>query len=92
MLKVINAEHYEKELVKARENGSIENLEERLEYLNQYSVGGHADPERTIVELGWDFAGFSLLWKIRQEDGEYKPWINGGLIYHDSDNSWSVHT
>ena len=91
MLKIINKEHYEQVTQKATQNKSIRALEEKLTYLNEYACT-FLDPEETIVELGWDFAGFSILWKRRGVDGVYREWMHGGLIYHAADNSWSVHT
>lgn len=90
MLKITNKEHYDKTWAEAESNGSLDDLIEQLEYLHVY--GGIKDPEKYRVSLGYDWAGFGVVWEMRNGDDEYKFFMNGGLIYHESDGRWSVHT
>lgn len=67
---------------------STEDLIKRLTYLNQwgedhrYTVlvrGAIIDPKRREMGLGFlNKAG--------------KAFMNGGLVYHESSNTWGVHT
>ncbi len=66
----------------ARANGLGEQLKKQLRYLNNYAE--HGDVGRTQCRLWDDFAphSFYFVMKRRQEDGSYKRWFNGGLIFH----------
>lgn len=57
-------------------------LEEQLEYLGTFAE--HGDEGKTRCDLFTDFAPYSFyfLMQKRQEDGTYKTWFNGGLIFH----------
>jgi hypothetical protein len=58
-------------------------LERELEYLGSYAC--HDEPEQTRCELFPDFAPLSfffVMYNKSKKDGEYKPYFNGGLIFH----------
>lgn len=90
-------EYVAKVLTWAAMNGHLGALVKTLAYLH-----GYADEDgsgRTIVTIGQDFAehSFTVTWYRRKPGapgGEYRyePWMNGGVIWHASDASWSVHT
>jgi len=44
--------------------------------------------------LTWDFAPYSFCFCVQTQDesGAWKFAMNGGLIFHAADQSWSVHT
>lgn len=63
------------------------NLACKLEYLNTYACRGDGqeiDRKRTRCRLFEDFAPLSFVFvmEIRQDDGKYERWFNGGLIFH----------
>ncbi len=66
----------------ARSLGMSDQLKQRLRYLDTYAE--HDDRGRTQCRLFEDFAphSFYFVMKRRQEDGSYKRWFNGGLIFH----------
>ena len=104
MLVIDNKEHFEKMVSESKENGSwsdekkeINSLKANLAYLDNYGCNvEYDDPEfdrsKIKVHLGYDWTGFSIYWTRRDKEGEYQMWMNGGLIYHETSNSWSVHT
>lgn len=92
MLEVQNQKHFDD--VKAFADRMIKSiqLQEKLDYLDTY-----ADPENkglTKCILGYDFAPYSFAFSMlkRDDEGAYKFWFNGGLIFDSSLNNWSVHT
>lgn len=74
-------------------------LAAQLVYLAEYgtSLGeGKTDPTRCRVKL-WphrynDAPGFDIVWEFKNKHGGYDYFMNGGLVFFESDNSWSVHT
>ncbi len=89
-LVIINMDHHKKMVQEAKENGTWEPLDEKLRYLHCY--GGMDDPGLFQVELGYDHAGYSVVWLRRDKNGEYQFMMNGGLIFHTSSMEWNVHT
>ena len=73
----------------AREHGALEQLEAKLAYLGSYG-------KNTECYLFQDFAPNSFEFVVMRPDNEqpgtWARWFNGGLIYWDKSNSWSVHT
>jgi hypothetical protein len=91
MLKITNKEHHKKMMEEALKNGSYDELSKQLKYLHLY--GGLEDPNKFVVELGYDPSGYGIIWRIWSEaKKEHEFFMNGGLIYFERDNSWSVHT
>jgi hypothetical protein len=68
---------------RADQIGLRESLEKNLTFLATYgcTVG---DVDRTICDLYKDSAplSFYFVMKLRQEDGSYRRWFNGGCIFH----------
>ena len=93
MLKIINKEHYNKVTAEARARGIYSKLKIQLEYLRNYGCSDEK-PDNAVVELGYDFASmsFSVVFLFKQKDGGYKFFMNGGLVFHEHDQDWSVHT
>lgn len=93
MLKIINQEHYDKVVTLAKEKGLMAKLKTQLDYLAGYGCSDE-DPEKCITEIGYDFAemSFSVAFMFKQKDGSYKFFMNGGLIFHEYCQDWSVHT
>jgi hypothetical protein len=62
--------------------GLTSQLQEKLDYLDSYAE--HGDRGNTVCHLFPDFAPHSFQFRIeiRGEDGEYKPWLFGGCLYH----------
>ena len=90
MLDIQNQEHFDKVKAFAEATGCMEQLQDRLNYLDAY--GNHERQGMTKCVISYDFAphSFSLLMMRRDENGEYQRWWNGGLIFHT--DHWSVHT
>lgn len=84
MLHIENQEHYDKVVDFAKSTGRMENLQKQLDYLNTYA--DHENEGLTRCILSYDFApySFSFLMTRKNKDGEYRPWFNGGLIFHGS--------
>jgi len=76
----------------AQENHSIESLEKQLTYLHCYG-GLEGDPTHIKVDL-YPSKGlyFDVAWFKKSTAGIYEPWMNGGLVHHEHDNTWSIHT
>jgi len=83
MLNVIDKEHYDTVRGWAEENGLLEKLQESLDYLDGYAESN--DKGRTRCDLYRDFApnSFSFTMYLKDNEGEYKRWFNGGLIFHE---------
>jgi len=81
MLEIQNQEHFNKVVAFARESGRLEQLIDRLAYLDTYA---NHEEDRTKCMLGYDWApySFSFTMMVRNESGEYEPWFHGGLIFH----------
>lgn len=99
MLVIENKEHYLKTVKEAKENGTWEvaapyvykGLEYQLKYLHEY--GGMEKPWLMRVDIGYDRDGFSIGWhRYSEKTTAYIFFMNGGLVFHKSDQSWSVHT
>lgn len=93
MIDIRNREYYDQTVEAAKAAGIYPALQSRLGYLATYAC--QDDAEKTRCELYQDFAPLSFAFVMKKRDeatGEYKPWMNGGLIYHDHDKSWGVHT
>ena len=82
MLKIQNQEHYDRVIEFAEKAGRMEQLQERLDYLDTYAE--HGDRGKTQCVLGYDWApySFNFTMLVRGDNGEYKHWFNGGLIFH----------
>jgi len=93
MLIVQCEEHLAKVREEARKLNVEDKLQNRLDYLANYACPVE-DPERTRCLLFTDFAplSFAFTWERRNDEGDYEYWMNGGLIYHDSQKEWGVHT
>ncbi len=76
-------EHYDKVVAWAHQNYCLEKLKEKLDYLTTYA------DSKCVCELYSDFAPHSFEFAIIK-DGKF--WFNGGLIYHEFDKTWGVHT
>jgi len=86
--------------------GLREQFEKRLAYLDTYAE--HGDRGKSRCHLFPDFApySFSILMQVRNGEGEYRTWFNGGLIFHgptdggapnfsvslSAEQGWQVHT
>ena len=82
MLQIENQEHYDKVIAFAEKVGKLNQLKEKLEYLDTYAA--HEDREATKCFLGYDWApySFSFTMQKRNAEGEYVHWFSGGLIFH----------
>ena len=84
---MLDTSRVEAELARARafaqEQGLSDQLEQQLAYLSSYACE-EDDRDRTRCKLFMDFAPYSFAFQLelRQKDGSYKGWMNGGLIYH----------
>jgi hypothetical protein len=86
-------DHYLKEVKKAEKNGSLELLRERFDYLRSY--GSQNKDFDFRITLCYETQGFGVSWETKKKhetDDCFKPWMYGGLIYFESDNTWSIHT
>lgn len=107
MLDVRCDEHLEKVRAEAFNMGIRKNLEDNLHYLETYAcqveddgpppLCGYyptrLDLTRAKCVLMSDRARLSFYFELYiRKDGEYKFWMNGGLIFHSTSNEWSVHT
>lgn len=66
-------------------------------YLNEYGGVDSEGNRRFRVHLSNGGIGlgdmvFNVWWELRRADGTYKSFTVGGLVFHESDKSWSVHT
>lgn len=84
---MLDTSRVEAELARARafakEHGLSDQLEQQLQYLDTYAEEEN-DRGRTRCKLFMDFAPYSFGFQLemRQKDGSYKGWFNGGLVYH----------
>lgn len=93
MIKLQNREYFRKVWARAKEMGLRAQLKDLIGYLHKY--GCQDDPKRTQCVVGYDWAplSFGFLMKIRNDQtGEYEPWFNGGLIWHEHEKRWGIHT
>jgi hypothetical protein len=86
MLVIECKEYLEKIRFAASELGALDKLEKQLEYLASYACRDGADNvdlKQTKTYLSQDFAPLSFAFRLskRCEDGTYRHWFNGGLIY-----------
>ena len=81
MIEVTDKEHFSKVIGFAIDTGRFSTLLKSLVYLDTYA---EENPGDTICVLGKDFApaSFSFLMKKRNEDGSYRDWFRGGLVFH----------
>jgi len=87
MLIIHDTVHSEKVRAFAQENDITDKLQLRLDYLAKYSdrhTRCHLYPDSS--PNSWEFT------MEVQEDGEWRYWFNGGLIYHEAEKGWGVHT
>lgn len=70
----------------ASDRGIVDKLDKALLYAHLYACDW-VDPERARFVLYKDFAPLSFVFwiEMRQEDGSYERWMNGGLIYQGPD-------
>lgn len=106
MLEVRCQELFDEVVKFARRIGKYDQFNERIEYLANYAC--QEDPERTKIILMGDFMQHSFTFTMLRRatpESEYRPWFNGGLIYHgpldenvisripaEDNPGWSVHT
>jgi len=88
MLVIECEDHYRKVVEWARENGLLGDFMRVMGYLAHY---GSSESRCT---LGGDFAphSFVFLMEFRGERGEWVRFMNGGVIFHESQGGWGVHT
>ncbi|KKN46438.1 hypothetical protein LCGC14_0672780 [marine sediment metagenome] len=90
MLKIECQEHLDAVRKFAEEEGKLDQLQNKLDYLSTYGQS-----EKIRVRLMKDFAEHSFYFHIERygtSTDEWLLWMNGGLIYHQSSGEWSVHT
>lgn len=89
MLKVENQEHFDAVIEFAERVGLRQQLEGRLRYLEHYATSPD-DPGKTRCRLFKDWArySFEFVMDLRQPDGTYRQWFNGGLILHGADDGF----
>lgn len=82
-LVIENQEHFDVVKKFAEEAGRMEELQKELDYLGNYACT-EEDPDRTRCRLGYDFSPYSFyfIMDVKDNNGGYKRWFNGGLIYH----------
>jgi hypothetical protein len=82
MLDIHNQEYFDQVVEFAKRTNQYDQLKQKLDYLETYAEHGEVGKTRCI--LFRDFAPFSFEFQmqLRQPDGSYKRWFNGGLIYH----------
>jgi len=88
-IEVRNEDHFRKVKEFARNNGLLEQLEDRLQFLADYSP----DWETKCV-LAPDFAPYSFYFNMMRRDtpeSEWQFWFGGGLIFFQG-SGWSIHT
>ena len=68
----------------AREIGMIDQLKDQLRNLDTYAE--HDERGRTRCVLWDDFAPHSFFFEmsVKDREGEFRHWFNGGLIFHGS--------
>jgi hypothetical protein len=71
---------------KASELGLLKNLEDKLDYLATYACNSQEeyDPTHTrcLLFKDWSPLSFGFLMELKQKDGSYKRWFNGGCIFY----------
>ena len=95
-------EYYDKVIENAKTIGRYDQLQKQLIYLTNYGFrkdDGTFEATRTRCDLYSDhcFPGeepmnFTFVMHRQQDDGSYREWFNGGLIFFRSSKDWDVHT
>lgn len=83
MIKLECGKRYLKDVIAfAKRTGQLASLKQNLQYLNGYAC--HGDPKKTRCRLFTDHApqSFYFVMQLRQKDGSYRDWFNGGCIYY----------
>ena len=71
----------------AQQTGSLKALTAKLQYLHGWGYDAqHTTRVRMVVDERSKEGSLYFL------DAEGKAFMYGGLVYHESDNSWGVHT
>lgn len=78
-LQILDQEYFDEVLTVAAEKGSLSQLHEQLDFLENYGGEG-----QSICKLGRDFAPYSFSFAMYRRDGRF--WFNGGLIYQGDDS------
>lgn len=75
------ADYFEQVKQFAKDNNLEENFNSNIEYLSTYAE--HGEIGKTRCRLFKDFApnSFEFVMELKNKNGEYKRWFNGGLIY-----------
>lgn len=83
MLEIVDKEYYGEVIKFAVSKRLMDDLNKELMYLHLYGTDWD-DPGLTKTRLFKDFAPMSFFFQMgrRQEDGTYKDWFVGGLIFH----------
>lgn len=73
----------------ARSIDKLDQLEKELEYLNSYACrldDDKLDLEKTrcVLYKDWATHSFGFMMMVRDKNGEYKNWFNGGLIFYQA--------
>lgn len=84
MLEIQNKEHFEKVKQFAESTGRMKQLQDKLDYLDTYAEHGDRGATRCVLGYDWAPYSFSFTMMRRNENGDYFPWYNGGLIFHSS--------
>jgi len=79
MLNVTDKDYFDGVMQFAQVTGQVDSLKEQLDWLDSYN-----DKNKTRCNLYKDFAPYSFYFvmEVKDKDGNYKTWFNGGLIYH----------
>ena len=80
MLEIKCPEFVEKALAVSEERGL--NLQEKLDYLAAFCDKDGDGETRCTLYSDSSPLSFGFSWEKRNADGSYKPWMNGGLIFH----------
>jgi hypothetical protein len=84
MLEIQNQEHFNKVKAFAESTGRMEQLQDKLNYLDTYADHERQGLTKCVISYDWAPYSFSFLMMRRDENGEYQPWFNGVLIFHGS--------
>ena len=66
----------------ARTTGQIDNFKENMDYLSGYACHEGRETRCEMYQDGAPYSFYFVMHLKRKGEDEFKPWFNGGLIYH----------
>lgn len=88
MLEIKCDDYFKKVAEFAEKKGLKDKFEKQVNYLRTYGDKDQTGRFKVILNKDFAPASFSVSWFMKNAQGEYEFFCNGGMIYHGDQSGW----